>query len=238
MLNDLRRSLPGLGALLAVLTMVAVIALSFGGRGEREPGVVDRGPPGPPSSYYFEARIRAEGADPARPPVDLVRSWFEAPNRWRWEYAYASNPDQSDSLQISDGQSVTTYSARTNTYQVRPAAAAQPPGRGLPMALFILGPLPADSLEAFLAQEEYSGHRRAGQDKILDRTVEVVEVDSGESKLTLWIDMKRLFVLRYLLGPGPSGRGAIEAEIVDLRYNQDIPAGVFSFEPPEGATEA
>jgi outer membrane lipoprotein-sorting protein len=200
-------------------------------------GGISFGPAQPPSRFYFEARIEVAGHEP--PPVDIVRSWYEAPDRWRWEYASSRAPDKVDSLQVSDGGSLWTYSARTNTFQVQSLTEGlRQSGGGLVSASFILGPMRAESVEAFFGSPPFESYREVRRERYLGRPVQVVEADTGTARSTFWVDVQRLFVLRYVQAPGPSGVGGIEAQVTTVRYDEAIREEVFRFEPPAGATQA
>src|SRR3954470_5720387 len=83
----------------------------------------DRSPPAL-ESYALEATLHVEGRAQSRPgsdstaaSPDVIRAWYEAPNKWRREYGY-SDPAKSDltQVEVSDGQQIWHYDRRTNTY--------------------------------------------------------------------------------------------------------------------------
>jgi outer membrane lipoprotein-sorting protein len=95
---------------IALVASVAVVALALvtfvlitRGSGESEQARA-------PASYYFEARFDVSNRSPADPPLDVMRAWFKAPNKWRREIS-SSDPKQQDkgSIQVSDGETVSYY---------------------------------------------------------------------------------------------------------------------------------
>jgi outer membrane lipoprotein-sorting protein len=193
------------------------------------------------TSFRFEARVevsqaRATGSK----PVDIVRGVYHAQDKSRWDFTYSdARLAHNGSFMLSDGSTFWLYDGPSNTYYRQPLTDLPPALRRNPAVLpsfgIVLGPLPADSLDSFLEQSRGAGNGRVvGNERLLDRPVDVVEFSSDGNPTRFWIDAAHLFVLRFESG---DEQQRVEAEVTRLEYNPNLPADTFVFSAPSGASE-
>jgi hypothetical protein len=155
----------GISIAIATIVAVAVGAVFLLLRDEQDTGATVSRPgasapaaPGslPYTSYYFEASLRSRLPEYKDGPVGLVRGWYEAPSRTRWEIGTTdpANADWVRVLIITETGS-TFYEPTDNTYvEEDHAPGAQVPAVPYPLLSNIaIGPLvsyldPATSLPA------------------------------------------------------------------------------------------
>lgn len=269
----LRRSLRGVLALpaakvaagvgtAAVVAGVGVTAwLIFGGGGQDDPP--ERVPP-----FELTARMVATQADPLTVGTSIsgststpvlqtttatIRWSYRDLTHWRWDIVRTDPAlDASTFVVAADGRSQLAYDSATNTvvrtpYAPFPGGWAPPPGLSV-----LLGPLPYDSIDAFVAgwstTTSQSAPRHAaivGEEIVMGRRTTIVEfgptwssTDSNAGDVSggtarLWIDAERMFALRETADGGE--HGSYSVELTTLEHG--VPKGDVSssFTPPGDA---
>jgi outer membrane lipoprotein-sorting protein len=194
------------------------------------------------ASYFFRASIDVEGQDDD--VLGAVLGWYQAPDRWHWDFGDpASEPDRGSVL-VSDGENVLFYDRETNTY-TRQTIAGYNAGRpaelteGPPLFVgsFFIGWLPYGDRERTLAAFPDAAITEAEGELVAGRLTDVVKLTGPGGVMTLWIDRELPFVLKYEARSTAGPQHLIAVEIVDLALNEPIDEGVFRFEPPPGALE-
>lgn len=229
------------------------------------------------NGFYAEIEVEVTS-----PPADLfseikqdagstaIRWWHSSePRRWRWEIETAgATIDAGTLITVFDGQSLWEYDDRSRTYTRRepldlPEGAVLSPSFSAPV-----GPANAADVEAFMEQWRQRGAgadvRRAGDDSVLGRRVEVIEIrpawrfSSGSSSagsgaaatstpgpsagetaggvVRVAIDPARMFIMRWDVD-GEGGGQSYRAEVVSLDYDAPIDAARFDFDPAADAKE-
>ena len=226
-------SLIGGIALFAALGAVALaVAL---GRDDAPAGADDL------SSYYFRAVIEVEQEDDV---LDSVLGWYEAPDRWRWDFGDGQQQPDAGAVQMSDGETVVYYDRETNTYfrqasadynQARPAELTD--GPPLITGSFFLGWLPYGDRERFFGALGTGSSEDGDGGEIAGRQTDVVIVTGQHGNTTFWVDRELPFVLKYEAEASGGSQSLIRAEVVDLVLNETVDDDVFRFHPPALARE-
>jgi outer membrane lipoprotein-sorting protein len=176
-------------------------------------------------SYYFEARLDAQetGAPPGymrpvEPRPNVIRAAYAAPNKWRYEFTSSDSARRDVGFtQVSDGQKTWWYEGLTNSYyaQTVPSGMAAYAGVLAVTGSFLVGPLPARSIDEFFGRYQLGGAQWsvAGTERLLGREVQRIEVQMPKGKTRLWIDPRYLFVLRYEAGEPGTDAQPIRAEV-------------------------
>jgi outer membrane lipoprotein-sorting protein len=173
-----------------------------------------------------------------------VQGWYDAPDRWRWDFGDATSDPDSGSQLISDGETVVHYDRETNTYSRQtipdyrgglPAQLTEGPPV-LPASIYI-GWLPYGDREEFLQAWKDTRLEIADGGEIAGRDTDAVTLEHQAGTVTLWIDRELPFVLKYEARSTGGSQQLIAAELVELALNEPVDAAVFRFEPPSGALE-
>lgn len=258
-------TIPRLGLLLLVASMLLTLACT-----DDEDG--DAG------NFYAEIRVEVE-PQPDDPLAHIgsaavstsIRWWHsDEPQRWRWEFeATGPSLDAGTRVTVFDGASSWGYDDRSLTYSEEqdfglPAGVVLSPTFSAPV-----GPANAPDIDTFI--EEWRGRggdadiRRVGEDTVLGRRVEIVEIrpawrsssdsatapsdgtatstpapssaDESGGVVRVAIDPERMFVMRWEVDGEGDGQ-SYRAEVVSLDYGASIDASRFAFDPPTDATEA
>jgi len=252
----------------SVLVASATLVALAGCTGEAE---------GTDADFYAEVAVHVEPRDDdplahidPDPGTSVVRWWYAAePQRWRWEFeGIGPRLDAGMRVMVFDGDSSWGYDDRSRTYS-RQDAMALPDGVVLsPSFSAPVGPANAADVDAFIEQWRERGGgvevRRTGEDTVLGRAVEIVEIrpawhsSSGSATapnagtppstpdtastetsggvVRVAIDPERMFVMRWAVD-GEGGGQSYRAEIVALDYGASIDASRFVFDPPPDASE-
>ncbi len=173
----------------------------------------------------------------------MVRWWYALdPVRWRWEIeGIGSIIDDGTSLTVSDGNDSWSHDDRLNVYQ-RGVFQELPDGVVLsPIFSAPVGPANVSTIDEFIERwrdvDEMREAVRAGEETILDRRTEVVEIRSPPGgSVRAYIDPERMFIMRWA-AVGEAGRQSLHAEVTTLDYDADIDVSRFTFDPPPGARE-
>ncbi|MCY4615333.1 MAG: hypothetical protein OXC71_02945 [Chloroflexi bacterium] len=183
------------------------------------------------------ARLRPTGARV------VVRWWYALdPVRWRWEIeGVGSIIDDGTSLTVSDGNDSWSYDDRLNVYQR--GVFRELPDRTVLSPIFSapVGPANVPTIDEFIERWRDVGEMReavrAGEETILGRRTEVVEIRSpAGGSVRAYIDPERMFIMRWVVD-GESGRQSLDAEVTTLDYDADIDVSRLTFDPPPGARE-
>ncbi|HEX5368657.1 MAG TPA: DUF2092 domain-containing protein [Dehalococcoidia bacterium] len=181
-------------------------------------------------SYHIEAVVTSSSSSRNQ----LVRIWYQAPDRLRVEAGYDGS---APSVYVVDGDTMHVYNAGNNTYYDQPKPPNVLQARG--NTTMALGPLPNDTLAAYFDAQPGGTWGISGRDKVLGKDTEVVERDLrtvAQGTLTrYWIDPHYLFVLRYE-STTPAGKSTWQPTSVE--YNAKIDPQLFVFTPPAGARPA
>ncbi len=178
-------------------------------------------------SYHIEAVVTSSSSSRNQ----LVRIWYEAPDKLRVEAGYDGSVP---SVYVVDGQTLHVYDAGSNTYydQSKPPDVLQARGN----TTMALGPLPDDTLSAYFDALQGGTWDVSGKDRVLGKDVEIVQRDLrtvAQGTLTqYWIDPRYLFVLRYE-STTPNGKTTWQPTTVE--YNPKIDPQRFVFKPPADA---
>jgi outer membrane lipoprotein-sorting protein len=194
------------------------------------------------TSYYFRATIEVEGDDDD--VLGAVLGWYEAPDRWRWDFGDGREEPDAGAVQVSDGETVVYYDRETNTYTRQPLAEYN---EGRPAELtegppviaggFFIGWLPYGDRERFFKAWQDAVIEEDDGGKVAGRPADAVTVTRQGSSTTLWVDSKLPFVLKYeSVSPG-GPQGVLRVEVVEIELNGDVEDEVFDFEPAALALE-
>ena len=199
---------------------------------------------------YAEVAVEVEPAPdvlarlhPTRARV-VVRWWYALdPVRWRWEIeGVGSIIDEGTSLTVSDGNDSWSYDDRLNVYR-RGAFRELPDGTVLSPPTFSapVGPANVPTIDEFIERwrdvDEMREAVRAGEETILGRRTEVVEIHSPSGgSVRAYIDPERMFIMRWVVA-GKAGRQSLHAEVTTLDHDADIDVSRFTFDPPPRARE-
>ena len=230
-------SLIGGIALFAALGAVALaVAL---GRDDAPAGADDL------SSYYFRAVIDViQDGESEEDILDTVQGWYQAPNRWRWDFGDGQQQPDAGAVQISDGGSVVYYDRETNTYsqqtvaeynEGRPAELME--GPPLIAASFFVGWLPFGDRERFFAAFQDGVITEADGGLVAGRQTDAVTIARQDGSTTVWVDREVPFVLKYEARASGGPQGLVRVEVTDLELNEAVEDAVFRFEPPALARE-
>ena len=187
----------------------------------------------------YEFRIETSAGDVLPEEANgLIRGWFEAPARTRWELG-PIDPEVGDTmiLIVTEGD-LWFYDPDRQTYSHQEHAADGGfDGRPFPLVSNILAG--AILPEAYASDAELLA---APRETLLGREVAVLgELEQGraprdlERYSMLWVDLEFRLVMRERVD---AAGGSYEARMVELTLNQDVDDGIFDFEPPAGALEA
>jgi outer membrane lipoprotein-sorting protein len=193
------------------------------------------------TSYYLRATIEVDGDDDD--VLDTVQGWYQAPDRWRWDFGDEQDPD-AGSVLMSDGESVVNYSRETNTYtrqsraehneQLPPELREGPPS--LPASI-VIGWLPYGDIELFSEGLQAQDTEVSDGGRIAGRETEVVTLTLEGATVTLWVDREMPFALKYEARASSGPLSLIKGEIVEIDLNGALREDVFRFEPAAQARE-
>ena len=179
----------------------------------------------PLSSYYFEARIYSPEA-PQNTPQTVIKGWYQAPNRTRWEMGCEGHTlcEANTRILIVQSGEMLLYEPGTNTYfRVDTTPVSEDPEPFL--SNFQPGPL-VRGLRIEIGQNA----KLIGRAEMLGRDTGIYEFeDFGR----FWIDEKHAFVLRQ----EGKVRNPFVVEVTKADYNSKFSDEVFVFKPPTDARE-
>jgi outer membrane lipoprotein-sorting protein len=199
--------------------------------------------------FYLEATVLVLGsaatlAERQEEASSVIRWWYAANGRWRWEIEVSELESEPRTLiGVADGKQVWIFDASVNEYSIytlRRDAITPPP------VSVRLGPASIDDLaEQFEAQGV--SFRSGGAGQHLGRDVEVYEYSptwrasgsAGERSGgfgKLWYDAEWGFFLRNLVDGGATAE-YVDARVIRLEIEPGLDGSLFRFEPPEGATK-
>ena len=219
--------------LVVPFVLLAVSALAIGILGWRA-GVFDKDEQKliavdgafPVQSYRFEATV-TKPKEPDAQTYGVIRGWYQAPNKTRWEIGCAGHPMCKDYVRILivTEDSLWFYEPETNVYAHETISVADLTGWPFPLlSNFQPGPL-TQPLAAKIGKEIVS----TGRERLLDVDVGVY----GEPGFRLWIDEAHAFTLKQT----GSTTAAFEVLVTKVDYNLLLDAELFRFQPPPGARE-
>lgn len=206
---------------------------------ESQANVLTR-PPAQLSSFYYDLHVDSREARAAPVQENLgARVWHEAPDRWRVE-RYERTTGQLTNLQVTDGETVWSYSVSEATYSRKPAEAGVRYGP-------LLGPVASDTLRQYMedSSDGPAHYWEALQTQEMNGINTLILKQSCCRDETLsqllsedryWVDPTYNFLLRLEETRLPLG-GFTLYELVDLQYNPQLNEGLFSFDPPDGVSE-
>lgn len=176
------------------------------------------------TGYYFEASVRT--AVQARNSDHLViKGWFEAPERTRWELM-SSIDDSYRRVLLIDGDEQWFYEPGTNTYTY----GREPlPLKGKPY--------PLNSYYQ-LGLVELPGSAPIRTDTYLGRTVDIYVTSAGQVTTEHWIDQEYGITLRQVVDSRSPSLASFEARVEKIVVNPRFDSNAFVFTPPPGAKEA
>ncbi len=173
-----------------------------------------------------------------------TRVWYEAPDHWRVEHYSLRDPDYL-TVYVTDGETLWLYNSDGNTFSRQ--ALSEPAQEAVRPPQF--GPVAAENLQQYMDDQKDSDSdywdvvRETEPVRGID-AVQLVQAccDDGNRVHQLigqkryWIDPTYNFLLRLEeTSPGVGGRTLYD--MVEIEYNPGFDDGIFTFDPPEGATE-
>ncbi len=212
----------------------------------------------PEQAFYLEAEIIVTEVDSGGPPRTVdgrtatgLRWSYRDDAHYRHEFY---NPramlEWGPRWTVADGEDVTSYDPTVGSYER--SSLDESGFYGLyPSMSALIGPLPADTLDDFIAQ--WGGRvdhvERAGTAEVLGRAVEVFEYgptwgssgsDSGGASSggvgRFYVDVDAGFILRHTVEGGDDGV-SFEADVTHLELDPDFDEDSFEIELPPGAVE-
>ncbi len=188
--------------------------------------------PGPLTSYYFEASVKAATQINSTSYL-VIKGWYEAPDRTRWDIS-SSNPADSQYVRqlYIVGEDQWLFEPGTNTYTVGKNAEAAAKFKDRPYPLnsnYQLGLVPTEAM---------ANQQKVGSDTYLGRAVDIFEGTIGTIKTTNWIDVEYGFVLRQVVVSGDPNLVSFTAQVEKVLFNPRLDAQAFVFTPPAGAKNA
>ncbi len=199
------------------------------------------------TSYYYKAHLTidqqvdaAQTGFPNEQPLDTVEGWYQAPDKWAVNISDSQRPT-AGSLQVADGAYVWYYDRPTNTYS-RVSYADYYSGRSpnledgppLPSGAFFIGAFPYNDPERLFGA--FANQHRSESDGgiVAGRPTRSVTFTSGEQHVTFWIDRQYAFALKYVAHDSTL---SVNAEAVEVSFNEALSGTPFVFEPPAGSRE-
>ena len=213
--------------------VVAVIVLSSAaglavwelkGSGSDRAGRCDQTGEFPLGCHYLEARVTSPDA-PTGSPYGLIRGWYQAPDKTRWEISCAGHEACDDfpaRVLLVVGADFWFYEPETNTYsQGRESYLAMQ--RPFPLlSNYQPGPVSPGVFDERL------------QDGLVKKKEELLGIEVINYEDALWIDEEHQFLLKQVGADAGGSRFVVEVTKVD--YNPRLEASIFEFKPPSGAT--
>jgi outer membrane lipoprotein-sorting protein len=185
-------------ALLAVLAFTAVALVACGdGTGtpnskqaatspdDTDPGTATVVQAGPLESYYFEASVKTKAQSNSTDYL-VIKSWFDKPDRTRWELL-SSSDDTYKRILLMNGEEQWFYEPGTNTYTHGKNADTVKTLNGTPY------PLPSNYQLGLIPLPPGQPVRT---DTYLGRDVDVYETTKPQQKQTTWVDHEYGVTLR------------------------------------------
>ena len=187
--------------------------------------------------------------------VSILRWWFRKPDQWRWDIEQMSPSLSAHTLIVAaSGDNQLIYDSSTNTVTRSPYAPV-PGGYVTPPAMsFSLGPLPFDTMDAFIDAWRHTGNTPktvgiVGVGIVLGRKTTIVEMgptstssgpdgkETTSGTVRVWIDPERMFVMRGASGDEGASGQSYSMEVTSLRYGVPAAEVATGFTLPKGARE-
>ncbi|MEO8540497.1 MAG: LuxR C-terminal-related transcriptional regulator [bacterium] len=246
------------GAALVLVIVAVVVALS-----QREPEEPAGLPPFYLEAHIeVTDRSTAVGTSvgnslAAKQRASAIRWWQEDIDHVRLEVDNNDGFDTTSKVILADGKQEWLTSPEAGTYSVRPqeSAAEGSRVRGTGIGLLI-GPATTGNAGDFLASlKDWGGEdaelQRIGTETILGRETVIYEfspaaksgstqgsngepVVTGNGKGRIWLDEKRMVVMRYV---STTDAADVVAQVTRLDWDVTLQKSEFRFEPPPGAVE-
>lgn len=161
--------------------------------------------------------------------------WEKAPAMIRAEVATSTDGRFDGTIVVTDGQTGWVYEPGRHVVTVGDLGSVE-----MPLPQEILTSLQdaiqsiLDVSDVTLVGEESVAGRAAYKLRLKSREDADVQVFPGGGTATLWVDKAQWFVLKASYDAGTFGRGEIEIQSFEL--NAGMPASLFEFHIPEGAS--
>jgi outer membrane lipoprotein-sorting protein len=209
----------------ALVIGALVLALTFSKGGEQPVSIV--GGAFPLTSYYFESKVTSPTAQ-ASDPYGVIRGWYQAPNKTRWEISCAGHPlceGRSPRILLVTEEGFWFYEPETNSYSHEPLAEAELSGSPFPLlSNFQPGPLAPGLFD----------HRHAEGVPMKSETMLGVRVTNYAD--VLWVDEAHAFAFKQV--GADAGGSRFVVQLTEVEYNPRLNPSVFEFQPPSGAKAA
>lgn len=178
---------------------------------------------GPLKGYYFEASVKTSSQAAQKTDYLVIKGWYSAPNRTRWELSSSSGEDYRRILLI-DGDEQWFYEPGTNTY----THGKEKTDSGKPY------PLPSTYQLGIVTP---SGAQPVRTEKYLGRDVDVYETSTAQVKTVNYVDHELGVTLRQVVTSTDPNLSSYEAKVEKIQYNPRLDRQVFVFTPPSGSRE-
>jgi outer membrane lipoprotein-sorting protein len=188
-------------------------------------------------SYEFVVEVSSGPTIPPK-PNGLIRGWYEAPYKTRWEIGPTDAGKAQTRIFLVTENEMWLYEPDNQTY-FGSNDGSSPSFAGRPF------PLISNLLIGEILPESYVDDavlQAAPRERMLGRVVAVLgEPRQGpaprdlERYISLWVDLEYRLVMRERTD---LASGSYDARMVKLSLNQDVEDKVFQFDPPPGAQEA
>ena len=189
-----------------------------------------------------------------------LKWWQEDIKRGRWEVSNSDEFNSTGTLVVADGKDEWIFSGESETYTRQPLQDLPSDFRTRPLGLsMLIGPgFYGDATQFLDSLKGWGGPdatlKRIGSETVLGRkttiyefspavksssgrpgpTGEIVETETGDGFVRIWLDEERVVVMRYA---SESSSADVFAEVTMLDWDADNPDTAYRFDIPPGATE-
>lgn len=161
--------------------------------------------------------------------------WEQAPNKVRAEVLEASQPDLVGTMLVHDGDTGWFYEPARDLVTVGAIEALDTP---LPQELLVgmqeIIQQVLNAADVELQGEETIASRDAYKLQASPKEDATEPLFPGNGTATIWVDKDQWIVLKAAYQASAFGQGSLEVQSFEL--NPGLPADLFTFEAPEGAT--